>query len=79
MDDNKLKLLEKISMKKKCSEKLDKQEKGISMFRLGKKLGSGRFGNVYLAEEKSTRLIYALKVMSKSKIKEADMQDQIFW
>jgi len=26
-----------------------------------------------------TRTIYALKVMSKTKIKEADMEDQVFW
>lgn len=45
----------------------------INQFKLGKKLGSGRFGNVYLAEEKYTRTIFALKVMNKTKIKEADM------
>ena len=49
------------------------------MFRLGKKLGSGRFGNVYLGEEKKTKFIYAIKVMNKTKIKQADMQDQVFW
>jgi serine/threonine protein kinase len=38
---------------------------------LGKKLGSGRFGNVYIAEEKDTRFMYAIKVMNKAKIKEA--------
>lgn len=52
---------------------------GINSFKLGKKLGSGRFGNVYLAQEKTTRAIYALKVMNKTKIKEADMVDQVFW
>jgi serine/threonine protein kinase len=51
----------------------------ISQFRLGKKLGSGRFGNVYLAEERHTRTIWALKVMNKQKIREADMVDQVFW
>jgi hypothetical protein len=48
MDDNKLKLLEKMGMKKRASEKVEKLS--INSFRLGKKLGSGRFGNVYLAE-----------------------------
>ena len=51
----------------------------INQFKLGKKLGSGRFGNVYLAEDKQTRCIYALKVMNKLKIKEADMESQVFW
>lgn len=64
-------MLEKIGGKKK-SEKTP-QALSIHRFKLGKKLGSGRFGNVYLAEEKLTRSLFALKVMSKSKIKEADM------
>lgn len=54
-------------MKKKASEKVEKLT--INQFKLGKKLGSGRFGNVYLAEDKQTRCIYALKVMNKLKIK----------
>lgn len=57
-----------------CSSQLS-----MGSFKLGAKLGSGRFGNVYLAEEKATRGLYALKVMSKSKIKEADMVEQVFW
>lgn len=36
-------------MKKKDSQKISNRL-NISMFRLGKKLGSGRFGNVYLGE-----------------------------
>lgn len=46
--DNKLRLLEKMGLKKKVSEKV-KRGTEISDFRIGKKLGSGRFGNVYLA------------------------------
>ncbi len=45
----------------------------INQFQLGKKLGSGRFGSVYLAEEKETKLICAIKVLNKTKIKEAKM------
>lgn len=48
MDENKLKLLEKIGGKRRS----EKENEGLSIhrFKLGKKLGSGRFGNVYLAE-----------------------------
>ena len=53
---------------------LNFQNISINQFKLGKKLGSGRFGNVYIAEEKLTKMIYAIKVMNKSKIKEAEMQ-----
>jgi aurora kinase len=77
MDDHKIKLLEKIGARKK--QTTPDKPLSINQFRLGKKLGSGRFGNVYLAEEKSTRTIWALKVMNKQKIRDADMVDQVFW
>ena len=77
-------MFEKIGMRKKVEKpqkklepQFDFQKIKINQFKLGKKLGSGRFGNVYIAEEKETRFIFAIKVMSKAKIKEAEMEDQI--
>ena len=67
------KKIEKIE-KKIQPNTLNFQNISINQFKLGKKLGSGRFGNVYIAEEKLTKMIYAIKVMNKSKIKEAEMQ-----
>ena len=64
--------IEKIE-KKIQPNTLNFQNISINQFKLGKKLGSGRFGNVYIAEEKLTKMIYAIKVMNKSKIKEAEM------
>ena len=66
------KKIEKIE-KKIQPNTLNFQNISINQFKLGKKLGSGRFGNVYIAEEKLTKMIYAIKVMNKSKIKEAEM------
>lgn len=34
-------------------------------FELGKALGKGKFGNVFLAREKKSKFIVALKVLSK--------------
>ena len=64
--------IEKIE-KKIQPNTLNFQNISINQFKLRKKLGSGRFGNVYIAEEKLTKMIYAIKVMNKSKIKEAEM------
>ena len=51
MDDNKLKLLERMGFKKRSEQTVvPKAALGVGSFRLGRKLGSGRFGNVYLAE-----------------------------
>lgn len=53
-DEGKIKMFEKIGLRKKI-EKSDTKVKPkveqpkINQFRLGKKLGGGRFGNVYLA------------------------------
>ena len=41
----------------------------IGNFRLGRKLGNGRFGSVYMAEDKNTNMIVAIKVLNKAKIK----------
>ena len=67
------KKIEKIE-KKIQPNMLNFQNININQFKLGKKLGSGRFGNVYIAEQKLTKMIYAIKVMNKIKIKEAEMQ-----
>lgn len=40
-----------------------KQRWGLADFDIGKPLGKGKFGNVYLAREKSSQFIVALKVL----------------
>lgn len=49
----------------------------IDQFVLGKKLGWGKFSDVYLCMHKQTRTIYAVKTMLKSVISEYGMEAQI--
>lgn len=37
----------------------------LDMFELGRKLGKGRFGDVYMAREKTSGFALAIKVISK--------------
>lgn len=50
---------------------------GMHRFRLGKKLGRGRFGNVFSAEDKETGFVLAIKIINKKQLKEAEMEDQL--
>jgi serine/threonine protein kinase len=47
------------------------------MFKIGRPLGRGKFGRVYLAREKNTQYIVALKVLFKSEILKCNMCHQV--
>lgn len=49
----------------------------LTDFDIGKPLGKGKFGNVYLAREKKSKFIVALKVLFKNAIKKADIEHQV--
>lgn len=49
----------------------------IQDFEIGRPLGTGKFGRVYLAREKRTKFIVALKVLDKEEVKKAGIQHQI--
>ncbi|CAL1301257.1 unnamed protein product [Larinioides sclopetarius] len=49
----------------------------IDDFDIGRPLGKGKFGNVYLAREKRTHFIVALKILSKSQILKNGVEHQI--
>ena len=51
----------------------------IEDFNLGRALGKGRFGNVYLAKEKKTNYVVALKIMFKKDIRDNELQHQVLF
>ncbi|PIK39453.1 Aurora kinase [Apostichopus japonicus] len=46
-------------------------------FDIGRPLGKGKFGNVYLAREKQTEFIVALKVLFKSQLQKCQVEHQL--
>ncbi|KAJ6218104.1 hypothetical protein RDWZM_009261 [Blomia tropicalis] len=56
-----------------------KQQKKWSLydFEIGRPLGRGKFGNVYLAREKKSRYIVALKVLFKSQLMNSNLHYQL--
>jgi serine/threonine protein kinase len=49
----------------------------LADFDIGRALGKGKFGNVYLAREKKSKFIVALKVLFKSQIQKANVEHQL--
>ncbi|GBG32838.1 Aurora kinase A [Hondaea fermentalgiana] len=46
-------------------------------FEVGRQLGSGKFGNVYLAREKQSKYVVALKVLDKSQLQRQGIEHQL--
>ncbi|KAM0273520.1 hypothetical protein ACHAQH_008316, partial [Verticillium albo-atrum] len=49
----------------------------LGMFEIGKPLGKGKFGRVYLAREREHKFICALKVLHKSELQHARVEKQV--
>nr|XP_060628057.1 aurora kinase A [Anolis sagrei ordinatus]XP_060628058.1 aurora kinase A [Anolis sagrei ordinatus]XP_060628059.1 aurora kinase A [Anolis sagrei ordinatus] len=54
-----------------------KRQWSMDDFEIGRPLGKGKFGNVYLAREKESKFILALKVLFKSQLEKAGVEHQI--
>lgn len=54
-----------------------KKELTIKNFDIGRKLGKGRFGNVYVAQDKATKFTLAIKIINIKQLKEAAMEAQL--
>lgn len=46
-------------------------------FEIGRPLGTGKFGHVYLAREKNSKFIVGMKVLNKSQLQKASMEHQL--
>ncbi|KAK3209537.1 hypothetical protein GRF29_69g2166858 [Pseudopithomyces chartarum] len=49
----------------------------LGMFEIGKPLGKGKFGRVYLAKERTTGFICGLKVLHKSELQQGKVEKQV--
>jgi len=54
-----------------------RKEWTLNDFEIGKPLGEGKFGHVYLARTKKTKFITALKVIHSKQIEAEQMESQI--
>ncbi|XP_030359048.1 aurora kinase A isoform X2 [Strigops habroptila] len=62
---------------KKENEETKKRQWCLDDFEIGRPLGKGKFGNVYLAREKQSKFILALKVLFKTQLEEAGVEHQL--
>jgi len=61
-----------------ANEKDESQKKWVlTDFDIGRPLGKGKFGNVYLAREKRSKFVIAMKVLYRSQIDNANISHQV--
>ena len=67
--------MKKTEIQTRSLIKPEPKRRAISLedFEIGKKLGKGRFGDVFLVKEKEIGLVMAMKVISKKELKESEM------
>jgi len=58
-------------------KKLLLQSWSLADFEIGKALGQGKFGSVYIARERTTRFVVALKIIFKKDLEQHDMAQQL--
>ncbi|XP_047583095.1 aurora kinase A-like [Lutra lutra] len=68
---------EKELATKQKSEESKKRQWALDDFEIGRPLGKGKFGNVYLAREKQSKFILALKVLFKAQLEKAGVEHQL--
>merc|ERR1711990_56393 len=68
--------LTEMSENKENKDKKGKEWK-FDDFKIGKSIGKGRFGSVYVAKEKKSSYVVALKILFKKQIRDEDLQHQV--
>lgn len=58
-------------------KKFEHKKWTIDDFEIGKPLGRGKFGHVYLAREKKSKFIVALKVLYKKQLLKSNVEHQL--
>jgi aurora kinase A len=56
---------------------MGKEQWKLENFDIGRALGKGKFGNVYLAREKKSKFVVALKVLYKKELQKAKVEHQL--
>ena len=60
----------------KLKPQFNPNEWNLDNFEIGRPLGRGKFGHVYLAREKSTKFIVALKILSQKQLMRCNLETQ---
>ncbi|XP_066869656.1 aurora kinase A isoform X3 [Kogia breviceps] len=68
---------EKEVASKQKNEESKRRQWALEDFEIGRPLGKGKFGNVYLAREKQSKFILALKVLFKAQLEKAGVEHQL--
>ncbi|OWF56475.1 aurora kinase A-like [Mizuhopecten yessoensis] len=66
-----------LQAKENTSTQPEGKKWSLQDFDIGRPLGKGKFGNVYLAREKSTKYIVAIKVLFKSQLQKNGVEHQL--
>lgn len=66
-------------MKARRESKIEYRGPCLEDFEIGKKLGKGRFGDVFVVREKKLGLVMAMKVINKKELKESQMENQLLF
>jgi serine/threonine protein kinase len=66
-----------LALKAAAHSKAAKQNWTLNDFEIGRPLGTGKFGRVYLAREKQSKFIVGLKLLNKSQLQKASIEHQL--